>query len=74
MRMAAEELAQHIMAAVNAALDDLATQEPVGNVPMVDSAVLAEQLREAQDQGIRQISLITEAISDAMTQIREGGR
>lgn len=72
--MAAEELAQHIMAAVNAALDDLATQEPVGNVPMVDSAVLAEQLREAQDQGIRQISLITEAISDAMTQIREGGR
>jgi DNA-binding protein YbaB len=69
MRSPAEELAGHVLTAVNAAFDDLRSKAP--SAEAVDPRVLTERLGEVQEQGLRTMSLITQALSDAMEQVRE---
>jgi DNA-binding protein YbaB len=69
MRSPADELAEHIRTAANAAFDDLRFKAP--SAAAVDPAVLAERLGEVQAQGMRTMRIITEAISDAMETLRE---
>lgn len=75
MRMSSEELAAELITAVNAALRDLRSQTRASDVA-IDPAVLAERLKEAQDQGLRQMVLFTQSLDDLMTRIgnRDPGR
>jgi DNA-binding protein YbaB len=71
MRMASEELAAELAVAVNAALRDLRARTQATDVA-IDPAALQERLREAQDQGLRQMALFTQTLDELMTRI--GGR
>lgn len=70
-RMASVELAEQIVVAVNAAL---AAQEmsAVPTVP-VDPAILAEQLRQAQDSSLRQMTQFGQAMDAVVAQLRRAG-
>jgi DNA-binding protein YbaB len=72
MRMASAELAEHVVTAVNQALDGPAAPAPEAQAPAVDPAALAEQVREVQDQAMRQMSLILQGIRDAVAQAQRG--
>jgi hypothetical protein len=73
LRLAPEELGELVRDAVNAALDDLrGKSSPAAAVP--DLAALAETLREVQNEGLRQMTVISEGIAGAMAQIRERTR
>jgi DNA-binding protein YbaB len=69
MRGRAEELAAHILSAVNAAFADLRARSP--SVAPVDVAVLVRTLSEVQGEGLRSLAAITRALSDAVEQLRE---
>jgi len=71
MRMSSEELAAHLVTAVNAALDQVATAAAAqaGPEAVADSAVLAEQLRQVQEDGVRRMAAFTQGISEAMAQL-----
>ncbi|MEV5749972.1 YbaB/EbfC family nucleoid-associated protein [Actinoallomurus sp. NPDC052308] len=72
MRMPSQELAEHITAAVNAALDGLAAQPPPAEQPALPRPeVIAAQLAEIQEQSVRQLAAISEAISAAVRQAQE---
>lgn len=75
MRMASEELAAHLVTAVNAALDQVATAAAAqaGPVAAVDTAALAEQLRQVQEDGVRRMAAFTQGISEAMAQLGRQG-
>jgi hypothetical protein len=71
MRSSEAELGEQIAAAVNAALEDLRAQSATADSePVPDPAELAETLREVQEEGLRQMTLITRAISDATGRIQ----
>ena len=67
MRMDSQTLAEEITRAVNAALDELrvSTAQARG----VDLVALQQQVRQAQDEGVRRMALFTSAIQDAMARI-----
>ncbi|GAA2711899.1 YbaB/EbfC family nucleoid-associated protein [Actinoplanes palleronii] len=72
MRLASEDLGEHIVSAVNAAL--AAAQQPAAGVPAtVDPARLAEQLREVQNASVRQMSAFGQAMDDVLARMREPG-
>jgi DNA-binding protein YbaB len=76
MRMASVELAEQVLIAVNAALQ---AQSPAGDAAgdpagAVDPRALADELAKIQDQGIRQMTAISEAIAAAVAQMREATR
>jgi len=72
MRMPSKELADQVLTAVNAALDDLAANAPSPDgVVAVDPQVLAAQVAEIQDQAIRQMAAISQAIGAAVARVRE---
>lgn len=75
MRMASEELAGHLVTAVNAALDALAATATAkaGPVAAVDTAALAAQVRQVQEDGVRRMAAFTQGISEAMTQLGRRG-
>jgi DNA-binding protein YbaB len=76
MRLASEELSEHIIAAVNAALDDLRTRAtaavPAGEAAP-DLGALGGQLAELHTESIRQMERITSAVQGAIEQIRSRG-
>lgn len=76
MRMGSEALSEQVVLAVNAALDDL--RGKVSEQPMpgaVDPAALAAQMRELQDESVRQMEKFGQAIGDALGRItRSTGR
>jgi DNA-binding protein YbaB len=67
MRMDSQTLAEEITRAVNAALADLRTS--TAEARGVDLAALQQQVRQAQDEGVRRMALFTSAIQDAMARI-----
>jgi hypothetical protein len=69
MRMASVELAEAVLAAVNGALD--ATRPAAGEVVPMDPRQLAEEVAKIQDQGVRQMAAITDAISAAIAQVKQ---
>ncbi len=73
LRMATGELAGHLVAALNAAVDDLranALAAPgAGAVPGIDVGVLAKRLSEVQDQAARELYQLTSALQDVVAKI-----
>jgi hypothetical protein len=71
MRSSEAELGEQIAVAVNAALEGLRAQAATAeSEPVPDPAALAETLREVQEEGLRQMTLITRAIGDATARIQ----
>ncbi|GAA2423115.1 hypothetical protein GCM10010191_38780 [Actinomadura vinacea] len=73
LRMSSEELSAELVVAVNAALRDLRERSQVADVA-IDPAVLADRLREAQDQGLRQLAMFTQSLDEIMTRIGDRGQ
>jgi DNA-binding protein YbaB len=70
MRMAPEQLAPHLMAAANAALDDLRAKAPAPDeVPAVDPGVLAERFGEVAGEGLARMASINQGLTDAIARI-----
>jgi hypothetical protein len=59
------------MTAVNTAFDDLAAQQSAmaGAIMRADPRALAAQVAEIQEQGVRHMAAISQAISAAVRQI-----
>ncbi|WUI01184.1 YbaB/EbfC family nucleoid-associated protein [Spirillospora sp. NBC_00431] len=74
MRMPSEELADALRSAVNEALRELRSRSRAAETA-IDPDVLAQGLRDAQDQGLRQMAAFTQSLDDLMTRIgsRDGG-
>jgi hypothetical protein len=70
MRLPAEQLAPHVLVAVNAALDDLRAKTPATDAgPTVDPAALAARLGEVATEGLARMASISQGLADAMAQI-----
>lgn len=69
MRLGSEELAQHLVTAVNAALDELRART-VDTVAPVDLNSLNSQLADLHNESVRQMERFTSAIGAAVAQIR----
>ncbi|KAB2348067.1 YbaB/EbfC family nucleoid-associated protein [Actinomadura rudentiformis] len=70
MRLASAELGEQIVVAVNAALDDLRTKAAAAPADeLVDTAALGKQVEEIQNQSLRQMELITQALNDTISKI-----
>ncbi|TYK48931.1 YbaB/EbfC family DNA-binding protein [Actinomadura decatromicini] len=75
MRNSPAELGEHIAAAANAALDDLrARSASASTEPVVDPAALVQTLRAVQEQGMRQMALINQAVGEALAKARASMR
>ncbi len=72
MRMASVELAEAVLTAVNGALD--AARPATGEVAAMDPRQLAEEVAKIQDQGVRQMAAITDAIGAAIAQVQRATR
>lgn len=76
MRLGSAALCEHIVAAVNAALDDLrdrAAGQPVAGG--ADPAALAGQLRDLHGESVRQMDRFSQGIADVLDRIsRSTGR
>lgn len=68
LRLPPEELGELVRDAVNGALADL-NGKSAAAAP--DLAAISESLREVQNEGLRQMAIITDGIASAMAQIRE---
>jgi hypothetical protein len=73
MRLPSWELAQHVMAAVNEALDVLRGGQSAIGQP-VDVDALAGGLHEVQDRSIRQMAQMGQALQDVVALLREPRR
>jgi DNA-binding protein YbaB len=71
MRMPGERLAGHLVAAGNAALDELRAAAPAADDAAVDPAALAQRLERVTEEGLRSMAVITQAIEDAMAQVAD---
>ncbi|WP_406085509.1 hypothetical protein OHA01_04460 [Micromonospora zamorensis] len=72
VRLPAQDLTEHIRAAVNAALDDLDSQRP--ELPAAELDSLAGGLQEVQDRSLRQMAQMNEALQDVVALLREPRR
>jgi DNA-binding protein YbaB len=71
MRLASDELAAALTQAVNAAL---AAADPAAAAgPAVDLAALSGQVRQVQEDGVRQLAAINEGIAAAMARLGQRG-
>ncbi|MET8526138.1 YbaB/EbfC family nucleoid-associated protein [Micromonospora sp. NPDC005172] len=75
LRMGTEMLGEQITLAVNAALDDLrlAAGDP-GDAPEVDPVALGQQLDELQNESVRSMAAMTDALTDAVRRIQQAAR
>ncbi|TDD25204.1 YbaB/EbfC family DNA-binding protein, partial [Actinomadura sp. KC06] len=73
MRMTPEELGGHLVTAVNAALKDLRSKTAEAAGDAVNATTLAKQAEEIQTEGLRQMAVFDQAITEALSKIR-GGR
>ena len=72
MRLSGEQLALYVAAAVDMALEEARAQPaPATDVPPVDPTVLAARLSEVQEEGLRSMQMITQALGEAVTVLRE---
>lgn len=72
MRLPSDELGEQIVAAVNAALEDLKTKvaESAGSaLEGFDPEALAEQMLDLQDQSVRQMSQFTAGMEEMLGRI-----
>jgi DNA-binding protein YbaB len=70
MRMPPEQLEPHLVAAANAALDDLRANAPAADADSaVDPAVLAARLGQVAGEGLARMASISQGLTDAMTRI-----
>ncbi|WP_410811877.1 YbaB/EbfC family nucleoid-associated protein [Micromonospora sp. 067-2] len=76
LRMGAELLGEQITLAVNAALDDLRLQAADASVdaPPVDTVALDQTLDELQNESVRSMAAMTEALTDAVRRIQQAAR
>jgi len=75
MRMASEELAEQIVAAVNAAFAEFAERaRDSAPEPGVDVGQLAGRLRTLQDESVRSMASLSQAMAEALDQVRRSGR
>jgi hypothetical protein len=76
LRAGAEPLGEYVAEAVNAALDDLRHQAgQAGAEPEApDPAALGDTLGELQDQSLRSMSAMTQALTDVVQRIQQGAR
>ncbi|MFG2006600.1 YbaB/EbfC family nucleoid-associated protein [Spirillospora sp. NPDC048911] len=76
MRLASAALGEEIVVAVNAALDDLRTKAAAAAATgdTVDTAALGKQVEEIQNQSLRQMELITQALNDTISKIGNNRR
>ncbi|MDG4810592.1 YbaB/EbfC family nucleoid-associated protein [Micromonospora sp. WMMD1120] len=72
MRLPSWKLAEHVMTAVNEALDLLRQGQPATGQP-ADVDALAGGLHELQDRSIRQMAQMGQALQEVVTLLR-GGR
>ncbi len=75
LRLGSEELAEQILAAVNAALAEFVTRARE-QVPdqAVDTGELAGRLRSLQDESVRSMEAFSQAMSEALARVRRPGR
>jgi YbaB/EbfC DNA-binding family protein len=73
LRQGVEALGEQLVAAVNAALDDLAAQAPPAD-PSADLAGLSSRLESLQDQSVRQMAMFSQAMNDVVAHLRSAGR
>ncbi|MEU4713954.1 YbaB/EbfC family nucleoid-associated protein [Micromonospora purpureochromogenes] len=69
LREGAEHLAEELRRAVNAALDG--QDDPAAAEPMPDLAAMTATVERLQDQGLRQMREISQAISETMRKIQQ---
>lgn len=65
MRLQSHALAEHITAAVNAALDDLTSKVADAAPPAVDPAALLQRLQEVQIASVERLDAFLSAINQA---------
>ena len=70
MRLAAEEIGEHVATAVNAAFQDLRSGPPSSP----DTESLTARASELQDMSLRQMTRMTQSIADLMAQLHGGRR
>jgi hypothetical protein len=71
LKLASQDLGEHVVEAVNAAFADLLAGG--GGPAAADTERLSAQVRQVQDQSLRQMELMSQSISDLMTRLH-GGR
>jgi DNA-binding protein YbaB len=72
MRMPSKDLAACVLAAANAALDDLAAQAPsAAGISAPDPRELAAAVADVQQQSVRQMAAISQAIAAAVQRAKE---
>ncbi|MGN9776405.1 YbaB/EbfC family nucleoid-associated protein [Micromonospora sp. H33] len=75
LRMGADLLGEQLVQAMNAALDDLRHQAATdAQAPAVDPEQLGRTLDELQNESVRSMSAMTEALADAVRRIQQGAR
>ncbi|MFG1654416.1 YbaB/EbfC family nucleoid-associated protein [Micromonospora sp. NPDC049275] len=75
LRMGAEMLGEQITLAVNAALDDLRLQAgEAADAPAVDPVALGRQLDELQNESVRSMAAMSDALTDAVRRIQRVAR
>jgi hypothetical protein len=75
MRLPADALGAHLAEAVNAAFADLRSRSATAeDEPVLDPAALADTLAEVQDQGLRQMTIISQTLNDVAARIASGTR
>lgn len=75
LRMGTEMLGEQITLAVNAALDDLRLAAgEAADAPAVDPVALGQQLDELQNESVRSMAAMTDALTDAVRRIQQAAR
>jgi DNA-binding protein YbaB len=69
MRLPRERLAEHLVTAGNAALDDMRAQAPAAQATAIDPAVLARRVEQLTGEGLRSMAMITQAIEDVVARV-----
>lgn len=73
MRMGSEALGEELAIAVNAALDDLrAKAAGAAADQVVDVTALSKQVEQLQNDSLRQMSLLSQAIAENLARINSG--
>ncbi|MGP4026100.1 YbaB/EbfC family nucleoid-associated protein [Actinomadura sp. 3N407] len=72
MRMSPEELGGHLVAAANAALNDLRGKAAEAAGDAVDTGALNKQVDEIQTEGMRQMAVFNQAFNDVLSKIKGG--
>ncbi|WP_433120000.1 hypothetical protein [Micromonospora sp. CA-246542] len=73
LRLPAEDLAEGLRAAANAALAEVEARSTVESPPITDPVALSEELERLQEQSARQLARYTRSIDETLARMRERG-